>query len=160
MTWLMEILMASDKMRDKAFNVIRSLKYDGCQRDLVSMFYKFFNIKTYGSSIKNAIMSEQQLAKELHKSIITKFKERKEQSPFIENIWSADLADMQLISRLNEGCRFSLCVTDIYSKYAWVIPLKNKKGITISNACQKILKELNKNQKRYELIKTANFTTD
>ena len=41
----------------------------------------------------------------------------------------ADLADMQLLSKFNQGIRFFLCVLDIYSKYAWVVPLKNKKGI-------------------------------
>ena len=51
----------------------------------------------------------------------------------------ADLADMQLISKFNEGFRFLLCVIDIFSKYAWVIPLKDKKGVTITNAFQKIL---------------------
>ena len=51
----------------------------------------------------------------------------------------ADLADMQLITKFNEGFRFLLCVIDIFSKYAWVIPLKDKKGVTITNAFQKIL---------------------
>ena len=46
---------------------------------------------------------------------------------FIDNIWGADLADMQLISKFKEGFRFLLCFIDIYSKYVWVIPLKNKK---------------------------------
>ena len=46
---------------------------------------------------------------------------------------------MQLISKFNEGFRFLLCVIDIFSKYAWVIPLKDKKGVTITNAFQKIL---------------------
>ena len=54
-----------------------------------------------------------------------------------------DLAHMQLISKLNKEFRFLLCVIDIYSKYAWVIPLKDKKGIAIINAFQKILKESN-----------------
>ena len=61
-------------------------------------------------------------------------------SPFIDNIWDADLADMQRISKFNKGFRFLLCVIDFYSKYA-VIPLKDKKGITITNAFQKILDE-------------------
>ena len=52
---------------------------------------------------------------------------------FIDNVWGADLADMQLISKFNKGFRILLCVTDIYSKYAWVVPLKHKKGITITN---------------------------
>ena len=53
----------------------------------------------------------------------------------------ADLADMQLISKFNEAFSFLLCVVDIFCKYAWVVPLKDKKGITITNAFQKILKE-------------------
>ena len=48
---------------------------------------------------------------------------------------------MRLISRYNKGFRFLWCVTDIYSKYAWVIPLKDKKGITITNVFQKFLDE-------------------
>ena len=58
--------------------------------------------------------------------------------PFINNVWDADLADMQLISIFDKGIGFLLCVIDIFGKYAWVIPLKDKKGITITNAFQKI----------------------
>ena len=54
------------------------------------------------------------------------------------------LADMQLIIKFNRGFRFLLCVTDIFSKYAWVVPLKDKKGINITNGFQKILKESNR----------------
>ena len=64
-------------------------------------------------------------------------KKRKVYSSFRDNIWSADFADMQLISKSNKGFRFLLCVIDIYSKYAWVIPLKDKKGISIVNTFQK-----------------------
>ena len=55
---------------------------------------------------------------------------------------------MQLISTFNKGFRFSLCVIDIYSKYAWVVPLKNKKGVSIVNAFQSILKNLIAHQTR------------
>ena len=51
---------------------------------------------------------------------------------------------MQLISRFNKGFRFLLCIIDIFSKYAWVVPLKDQKGVTITNAFQKILKESNR----------------
>ena len=51
----------------------------------------------------------------------------------------ADLAGMQLISKFNKGFRFLLCVIDIFSKYAWVVPLKDKKGVSIADAFQKIL---------------------
>ena len=50
------------------------------------------------------------------------------------NIWCAGFTDMQLISKYNKGVLFSLCVIDMYSKYAWVVPLKDNKGITITNA--------------------------
>ena len=83
------------------------------------------------------------MAKELQKPIIRKFKKRKVYSRFKDNIWGADLADMQLISKFNKIFRFLLCVIDIFSKYAWVIPLENKKGVSIINAFQKILKESN-----------------
>ena len=49
---------------------------------------------------------------------------------------------MQLISKCNKGIRFLLCVVDIFSKYDWVVPLKDKKGVSIVNAFQKILDDL------------------
>ena len=105
---------ASDKiLRDKAFNIVKNPKYDVYQRGLVSMVDKFFDKKTSGSGIKNENMSDQQLEEELHKPIIRKFKKRKVQSPFIDNIWGTDLADMQLISKFNKGFIFLLCVIDI-----------------------------------------------
>ena len=60
-------------------------------------------------------------------------------SGFKDNIWGADLADIQLISKFNKGFRFLLCVIDIFSKYVWVFPSKDKKGVTIVDAFQKIL---------------------
>ena len=69
---------ASDKLfRDNAFNIAKNLKYDGCQRGLASMVYKFFDKKSFGSGVKSKIMSNQQLAEELHKPIIWKFEKRK-----------------------------------------------------------------------------------
>ena len=62
-------------------------------------------------------------------------------STFKYNIWGVDLADMQLLSKFNKGFRFLLCVIDIFSKDAWVIPLKDKKGTDIVNALKQILNE-------------------
>ena len=124
------------------------------------MAYKFFDKKSSGSGIKNANMSYQQLAEELRKPIIRTFNKRKVHSNFIDNIWGAILTDMQLISNFEKGFRFLLCVTDIFSKYAWIIPLKNKKGIIITNGFQKVLKESNRKRKNYGLIKAANFIID
>ena len=111
---------ASDKvLRDKAFNLAKNPKYDGYQRVLVSMFYKFFDKKTKCNGIKNEItQNQQQLAEELHKPIIRKFIKRRVYSLFKDNIWGADLADIQLMSKFNKRIRFLLCVIDIYSKYA------------------------------------------
>ena len=64
---------------------------------------------------------------------------------------------MQLISKFNEGFRFLLCVIDIYSKYAWVIPLRNKKGITITNSFQKTLKESNRKPNKIWVDKGSKF---
>ena len=100
--------------------------------------------KTCGSGIKNENIPNKELAKELHKPIIRKSNKRKVHSPFIDNIWGADLADMQLISKFNKELRFLLCENEFYNKYAWVIPLRDKRGITITNAFQKILKESNR----------------
>ena len=78
---------AADKaLRDKAFNIAKDPKYDGYQRGLASLIYKFFHKKTAGSSIKSMPQNEQ-LAEELHKPIIEKFKKRKVYSAFKEYIW-------------------------------------------------------------------------
>ena len=111
------------------------------RRGLASMAYNFFDKK---SVVNTKITPEnQQLAEELHKPIIKKFKKRKVYSTFKDNIWGADLADMQLLSKYNKGIRFLLCVIDVFSKYAWVVPLKDKKGISIVKAFQIILKQSN-----------------
>ena len=71
------------------------------------------------------------MAEEFHKPIITNFEKRKVNSPIIDNICGADIADMQLTSKFNKGICFSLYVNDIFSKYAWVIPLKDKKVLQL-----------------------------
>ena len=150
---------SSDKiLHDKAFNIAKNSKYDGHQqRGLASMVYKFFDKKTSSSGIKNENMSDQQLPEELYKTIIRKLKERKIHSSFIDNIWGADLADMQLISKFNKGFKFLLYFIDIFSKYPLVIPLKDKKGITITNASQKILGKYNYKPNKIWVDKGSEF---
>ena len=91
------------------------------------MVYKIFDKKPAGGAVKNKIMQDKELAEELHKPIIRKSEKRKVHSSFIDDIWGADLADMQLLSKFNKGILFLLSVIYIYSKYAWVIPLKEKR---------------------------------
>ena len=125
-------------LRDKAYNIVSNPEYDGYQRGLASMVYKFFDKKTIGNgTIKPSSLI---LAVELHKPVIRKFKKRKVYSQFKDNIWGVDLADMQSLSRKNKGIKYLLCVIDLYSKYAFVIPLENKKGISVTNAFNKIIK--------------------
>ena len=95
------------------------------------MIYTFFDKKSKGSSVgnnNNKSKQNMQLVEELHKPIIRNFKKRTVYSGFKDNIWGADLVDMQLISKFNKGFRLLLCVIVIFSKYAWVVPLNDKKG--------------------------------
>ena len=164
---------SDDILRDKAFDIAKNPKYDGYQRGIASMVYNFFDKKSTGGRIvndndnnnnnnsyyyyNNDTKQNLQLAEEIHKPIIKKFKKRKVYSGFQDNVWGADLADMQLISKFNKGFRFLLCVIDSFSKYAWVVPLKDKKGISIVNAFQKILKESKRKANRIWVDKGSEF---
>ena len=109
------------------------------------MVYKFFDKKTSRSGIINE--SKYQFANELHKPIIKKFIKRKVYSSFKDNIWGVDLVDMQSLSKYNKGIKYLLCAIDLFSNYAWVIPLKDKKGTSIVNAFQKIISKERKPNK-------------
>ena len=85
------------------------------------MVYICFDKKTSVGAVKNENISNQELAEQLHKPIIRKFEKQKVYSPFMENIWG----------------------TDIFSKYAWVIPLKDKKLLQLLMLFHKILDESN-----------------
>ena len=104
-----------------------------------------------------SVSQNQQLAEELHKPIIKKLKKRKVHSTFKDNIWGADLADMQSISRYNKGIKFLLSVIDIFSKYAWVVPLKDKIGVSIVTAFQSILKKSNRKPNKIWADKGSEF---
>ena len=102
---------ASDRvLRDKAFEIESNPKYDGYERGLASMVYKFFDKKSKGRGIE-----------------------------FMPNQLLADLADIQLINKYNKGIRYLLCVIDLFSKYGWVFPLKDRKGVSIIDTFEIIL---------------------
>ena len=88
---LIKRTIADKNLKNKAFDNAKDPKYDGYQRGLASVVYKFFD---------------------------SKVEKRKVYSIFRDNIWGAHLADMQLLSKYNKGIRFLLCVIDIFSKYA------------------------------------------
>ena len=129
------------------------------------MVYKFFDKKIKGSGastlankyVVKSTPQNEQLAEELHKPIIRKFKKRKIYSAFKGNIWAADLAGMQLISKFNKGFKFLLCVIDVYSKYACVVTLKDKKGVSIVKAFQTILKKSNRKSNKIWVDKESEF---
>ena len=148
---------AADKvLRDKAFKIASDPKYDGYQRGLASMVYKFFDKKSQGKGRANN-KENIQLANELHKPIIKKFRKRKVHSSFRDNIWGVDLADMQFLSKFNKGFRFLLCAIDIFSKYACVVRLKDKKDLSIVNAFQIILKESKRKPNKIWVDKGSEF---
>ena len=114
---------ADKVLRDKTYDIASNPEYDGYQRGLASMVYKFFDEKSTASGIASSSI----LPGELHKPVIKKFEKRKLYSQFKDNIWGVDLADMQSLSRKSKGIKYLLCAIDLFSKYAFVIPLKDKK---------------------------------
>ena len=136
----------SDKvLGDKAFKITSNPKYGGYQRGLAPIVYKFFDKMSCGNGV--ATETNYQLAKELHRQIIRKFKRRKVYSSFRDNSWGVDLADMQSLSKYNKRIKYLLCAIDLFSKYVWGVSLKDKKRITIVNAFQKIISKGRKSNK-------------
>ena len=126
---------------------------------MMDILQKFFDkTSTSGSGVaNNEIKQNLQLVEELHKPIIRNFRKRTVYSELKDYIWGADLSDMQLMSKLNQGFRFLLCVIDIFSKYALVVPLRDKKGVSIVNAFQKILNDLARKPKKIQVDKRSEF---
>ena len=133
---------ADKVLRDKAYNIASNPKYDGYQRGLASMVYKFFDKMSIGSGM--AEPSSLKLADELHKPVIKKFNKTKVYSQFKDKIWGVDLADTRSLSKKNKGIKYLLCAIDLFSKYAFVVSLKDKKRTSIINAFNKIIKQSNR----------------
>ena len=110
-----------------------------------------------GSGVNNESLK---LADELHKPIIRKFNKRKVYSSFKDNIWGVDLADMRLFSKFNKGIKYLLCVIDLFSKYAFVVPLKDKKGVSIVNAFQSILDKSGRKPNKIWVDQGSEFYND
>ena len=81
-----------------------------------------------------------QLAGELHKPVRRKFEKRQVFAKQIDDIWAAGLVDMSSFSRSNRGYKFLLTVIDVYSKYGWIVPLKNKTGKEVASALANLFK--------------------
>ena len=96
------------------------------------MVYKFFDKKSSVSVVNT--QPNYQLANELHSQFIWKFKRRKVYSSFRGNILGVNLADMQSLSKYNKRIKHLLCEIDLFIKYAWLAPLKHKRGTSIVDA--------------------------
>ena len=109
------------------------------------MVYTFFFYREFSGANTSvgATMQNQQSTEEFHRPTIRQFEKRKVHSSFKDNIWGADLSDMLLINKYNKGYQFLLSVINIFSKYGFVVPLKNKKRISITDTFQKVLNESN-----------------
>ena len=124
-------------MKDTAYEIARNRNYDGCQRALASMAYKFFDKKTGSGTIatnKARINVNEQLAEELHKPVTNKFKKRKVYGIFKDNIWTAGFAETESLSSKNKNVKYLLRVIDVFTKYAGIKHLKDKKDKTVLNA--------------------------
>ena len=119
----------------------------------MSMLYHFFKDKKRGS----VVSVDEQLAEELRKPVTKRFKRRKVYARFKDNIWVADLAEMELLSSKNENVKYLLCVIGVFTKYAWVKPLKDKKGKTVLNYFIEIVNESNYKLNKLWIDQGRNF---
>ena len=125
-------------LKDRGYEVAGNREYDGHERALSSMISKFFEKKT-GSGISVI----EQLAEELHKPIIDKFKRRKVSARFKDNIWTVNLAEMESLFSKNKNIKYETCVIDVFFKYVWVKLLKDKNIKTVLNVFIEIVNESN-----------------
>ena len=93
------------------------------QRAFLSMVYKFLDKRTW-----SGVSVNKQLAEEFHKPVIKTFKRRKVYATFKDNIWAAGLAIVESLTSKNKNVKYLLCIIDVFTKYAWVEPLKDKKN--------------------------------
>ena len=119
-------------LKDKADEIARSCNCNGYKSALASMVYKFFDKK-----IEWKISVNEQLAEELYKPVIKRFKRKKVNAKFKHNIWAADLAEMASFSSKNKNVKYLFCVID----FSWVKPLKDKKRKRVLNAFIEIVNE-------------------
>ena len=127
--------VADRKLMEQSIHIARDESIDGYQRALAAMIYKFFEKKIQmGQGTWNEM-----LADELHKPVRRKFLRRSVISYSIDDIWGADLVDMREWNKDNKGFNHLLTVIDVLSKYAWGVPLKDKRGDTVTAALKSII---------------------
>ena len=116
---------------------LKNCEYDRYQRP--SIVYKFFDMKTgLGISVNEP------LAKEFHKTVTKKLKRRTLYARFKDNVWTVDLAEMESLPSKNKNVKYLSCVINIFTNYAWVKPLKDKKAKIVLNAFIETVNEPNR----------------
>ena len=146
-------------LKERTYEITRNRGYDGYQRVLANMVNKFFDKKTGAmATSKVGISVKEQLAEELLKPIIKNFKKRKVYARFKGNIWAVDLAEMESLSSMNKNVKYLLCVIDVFTKYAWVKPIKDKKGKTVLNTFIEIVNKSNRKPNNLWVNQGREFT--
>ena len=131
-------------MRDKVFKIVSDLKYDGYQRRLASMVYNFFDkslvevVLTFHSRINLLLKQIINMKMSFIGRLFFKPNRRKVYSSFRDNISGVDSTDMQSLNKYNKKVKYLLCVIYLFSRYAWIVPLKDKRGITVVTGFEKI----------------------
>ena len=127
-------------MKDKANEIAINPRYDGYRRRLTITVYKFFDKKT--GLVAKATVNEE-VAQKVRKPVTNKFKRKKVYARLKDNIWAADLVEMESLSSKNRGVKYLLCVVDVFTKYAWIKPLKDKKAKTVLHDFIEIVDQFN-----------------
>ena len=102
-------------------------------------------------------MSKATFAKEIHHRVQRKFPRRKVSVMRKDEIWAMDIAQMNAFESHNNGYKYILCIIDVFSKFAWSVPLKTKNAETILNATKKIVKESGREPEKIWVDKGSEF---
>ena len=102
---------------------------------------------------------KQQITKELFSPVIKKFQRIQIQTHYKDECWSIELFDRSSLSKYNKNYKFFFTIIDSYTKYAWVIPLKDKSGKSTTAAFKKLIETVKENDTKYGVIEVRSFTT-
>ena len=131
---------------------IKEDQHESCASCLIKK-YDGSGVATLAKKSAVSSVPSYQLANEFHRQIIRRFKGRKVYPSFKDNIWGVDIADMQSLSQRNRVIKYLLCSMNLFSKYAWVPFLKEKRGFTIVYTFGKILDRSKQSPKDANQIK-------